>query len=385
MGGAGENDNAMKWFLERAAGGDVVVMRTSGEDGYNDYLFSELNVSVNSVETLVFHNRTASFDEYVLESIKKAEAIWFAGGNQFEYISYWRNTPLDSIINHNVDNKNIVIGGISAGMAILGGLYFSAENGSVTSEQALEDPYDQRITIDNEEFIGIKQLKKVITDTHYDDPDRKGRHVVFLARILNDHGIAAKGLACDEYTAICIDTVGKASIYGNYPDYEDNAYFIRINEDNTDIYPEKCQPDTPLEWMKNKKILKVYKVSGNENGTNTFDLCSWKKGKGGKWHYWYVESGVLHESTSMSHLPAEGIYPNISISPNPVKEIITVDSDDPLLKISISNLAGSIIYDKRIEGLLEFQIDVQNFRNGIYFMKIRTITNCRTSKLIIRK
>jgi hypothetical protein len=39
MGGASENDNAMRWFLERAGGGDVLVLRTSGEDGYNDYFF----------------------------------------------------------------------------------------------------------------------------------------------------------------------------------------------------------------------------------------------------------------------------------------------------------------------------------------------------------
>ena len=30
MGGAGEDDNAMAWFLERADGGDVLVLRCSG-------------------------------------------------------------------------------------------------------------------------------------------------------------------------------------------------------------------------------------------------------------------------------------------------------------------------------------------------------------------
>ena len=37
MGGASENDAAMAWFLERAGGGDVLVLRASGSDGYNDY------------------------------------------------------------------------------------------------------------------------------------------------------------------------------------------------------------------------------------------------------------------------------------------------------------------------------------------------------------
>jgi len=34
MGGATESDPAMVWFLERASGGDVLVLRASGSDGY---------------------------------------------------------------------------------------------------------------------------------------------------------------------------------------------------------------------------------------------------------------------------------------------------------------------------------------------------------------
>ena len=53
MGGASENDEAMKWLLQKANGGDVVVLRSSGGNGYNNYLYSELGISDNSVETLV--------------------------------------------------------------------------------------------------------------------------------------------------------------------------------------------------------------------------------------------------------------------------------------------------------------------------------------------
>jgi hypothetical protein len=38
MGGATEHDEAMKWFLQRANGGDVLVLRASGSNGYNDLL-----------------------------------------------------------------------------------------------------------------------------------------------------------------------------------------------------------------------------------------------------------------------------------------------------------------------------------------------------------
>lgn len=126
MGGATEHDNAMRWFLQQANGGDVLVLRTSGSDGYNDYMLNQLGVSVNSVETIVCHSSSSAFESYVQNKISQAEAIWFAGGDQWEYISYWRNTPVDSLINKGIQERKIVIGGTSAGMAIQGGVYFSA-------------------------------------------------------------------------------------------------------------------------------------------------------------------------------------------------------------------------------------------------------------------
>ena len=35
----GGMDDAMRWMLQRADGGDVVVIRASGEDLYNKYFF----------------------------------------------------------------------------------------------------------------------------------------------------------------------------------------------------------------------------------------------------------------------------------------------------------------------------------------------------------
>ena len=40
MGGATEDDNAMRWFLDRVNGGDVVVIRVTGSNGYNNYLYN---------------------------------------------------------------------------------------------------------------------------------------------------------------------------------------------------------------------------------------------------------------------------------------------------------------------------------------------------------
>ena len=46
MGGSTEDDRAMIWFLEKANGGDILVIRASGSDGYNDYFYSDLGLSL---------------------------------------------------------------------------------------------------------------------------------------------------------------------------------------------------------------------------------------------------------------------------------------------------------------------------------------------------
>ena len=87
MGGATENDNAMRWFLQRANGGDVVVIRASGSDGYNDYLYTDLGVPVNSVQSIVTPDLAAANDPYVAQQVRNAEALWIAGGDQWRYVS----------------------------------------------------------------------------------------------------------------------------------------------------------------------------------------------------------------------------------------------------------------------------------------------------------
>ena len=292
MGGATENDNAMRWFLQHSGGGDIVVLRASGSNGYNDYLYSTLGVPVNSVETIVCNNASASYDPYVIQQVSNAEALWFAGGNQWDYVSYWKNTPLDSVFNYLINVKHIPVGGTSAGMAIQGHIVFTAQNGSVTSSAALTDPYNNNITLLKDGFINNPWLVNVITDTHYDNPDRRGRHISFLARILQDYGVPAFGIASDEYTAVCIDSNGRASVYGNYPSSNNYAYFLQTNclRPNT---PETCSPGVPLNWFRNQQAVKVYKVAGTQNGDNSFQLSDWKTGSGGSWQNWYVTDGTL--------------------------------------------------------------------------------------------
>ena len=94
IGGGGDVTAAMQWFLRQAGGGDVVVLRCSGGDGYNDYLWQETGIPVDSVETLLLTSRAQSYDAGVLATLAGAEAIFIAGGDQSNYVRFWQHTPL---------------------------------------------------------------------------------------------------------------------------------------------------------------------------------------------------------------------------------------------------------------------------------------------------
>ncbi|MCH2234704.1 MAG: Type 1 glutamine amidotransferase-like domain-containing protein [Crocinitomicaceae bacterium] len=365
MGGASESDEAMTWFLNQANGGDVLVLRASGSDGYNDYMYTDLGVSLNSVETIVFNNASASNETYIHDKIKGAEAIWFAGGDQWDYISFWRDSPIDSLINDAIINRNIVIGGTSAGMAIQGGIYFSAENGTITSSTALANPFDDNCTVDTSSFLANDILANVITDTHYDSPDRKGRHTVFIAWALDIYGLYAKGIACEEYTAVCIGTDGVASIYGGYPTYDDFAYFIAPNCQLADQNPEAFVSTEPLTWNHGGEALKVYKVPGTSSGTNTFDLNTWNTGTGGEWLHWSVNAGVFTEAPGTApncSLGGEDIFINTGIYPNPTTGLFTINHMINT-QVFITDLNG-----KEVFTTVQDECDLSNLERGFYLV-----------------
>lgn len=294
-GGASDNDDAMRWMLQRADGGDVVVLRASGSDGYNDYFYRGLGVAVNSVTSIVIRSREEAASQQVLDLVEQAEVVFLAGGNQWNYINYWQDTPLQMLLNELINQKKITIGGTSAGMAVLGQVAFSAENNTVWSSEALGDPYHWRVMLERD-FLAVPYLRNTITDTHYnreesDGLDRKGRHVAFLARMISDWHMPARGIAANEYTAIAIDEEGKARVFGN-ASYNDYAWFLQAYGGD----PEDCRVEEPLHWDHQGTALMVYRVKGDRQGTNWFSLDDWVNGSGGQWYHWHVEHGTLHES-----------------------------------------------------------------------------------------
>jgi cyanophycinase-like exopeptidase len=108
MGGGTDVDAAFQWMCQRSGNGDFLVIRASGTDAYNPYIRA-LCPNGNSVATLIIPNRTAASDPFVSSTIQKAEALWIAGGDQSDYINFWKGTPVETEIN-NVIARHAPIG-----------------------------------------------------------------------------------------------------------------------------------------------------------------------------------------------------------------------------------------------------------------------------------
>jgi cyanophycinase len=289
MGGSTDVDAAMKWMINKSKGGDVIVLRSTGSTGYNQYLYDLVKIDgksqVNSVETLLINSKELANNPKIAERIKQAEMVFIAGGDQLNYINYWKNTLVEDALNYLIITKKIPIGGTSAGCAIMGDVVYSAENNSVTSAQALANPYNTDVTLQRE-FVTNPFLANTITDTHYNNPDRKGRHFTFLARLMKDFSIAnPKGIGVEEKTAVCIDENGKAIVFGVA-----NAYFLLAKEGA----PENCTSGNPLNWVLNKKAVQTYIIKGNNTtGNGSFDLTNWSSFSGGTLKNMYSTAGEL--------------------------------------------------------------------------------------------
>jgi len=388
MGGAGEHDEAMKRFLQASGGGDIVVIRVTGTNGYNNYLYSGLGVTVNSVETLVIPSITAANDSYVETQLRNAEAIWIAGGDQYDYLSLWKGTAVENAINDHVNIKHSPIGGLSAGMAILGNTFYTAQNGSVTSAEALANPYNSKMTFNND-FLTLPFLENTITDTHYNNPIRKGRHFTFLARLTQDFGQRFFGIACNEYVAVYIDQNKIAYVYGD-PTKDDFAYFLQTNCVEP-FMPETCVAANSLTWNRNNAAVKVYKVLGSNSGNNSFNLNDWKTGNGGIWENWYAESGIFSNINSIapdcsSSIEESNISEDIKIYPIPTSNFINIDfanEQNSNTQIILCDLFGiekySFIYNQNNK------YNIENIESGIYFFKIITENKIIVKKIVIQK
>ncbi len=267
-------------------GGDFVVLRASGKGEYNDHVFR--HCGCDSVETIVFDRGSATADSFVLATIRNAEAVFIAGGDQSNYIRYWKDTPVEDAINF-VAAKPAPIGGTSAGMAVLGEYVYSAESEeSLTSPVALANPYAPDLTLARG-FLALPRLENVITDQHLQERDRIGRTIALLSRLQADGWSARpRAIAADRETALHVDpATGMAEVFATADHPTPYVYFMEPAG-----APLQCKAGEPL----TTGAIAVYRLGPG----GRFDLANWH-GENGIAYELRVEAGVLHSSRESNY------------------------------------------------------------------------------------
>ena len=285
MGGGEDVDAAMQWMCALSGNGDFLILRAAGTDAYNPYL-KGICPNLNSVATLVIPSRTAANEPFVIDTIKKAEAIWIAGGNQSNYINNWKDTPVQAALNASIA-QGVPIGGTSAGLSVLTQFVYSAQQfNGINSSQALADPFHPQITLVRD-FINIPFLEGVIGDPHVVIRDRMGRDFTFLCRIYqNGWSREPRGISVEARTALLIDSNGISRAVG-----DGSVYFLQAHG-----APQSCSSKTPLSY----RDITVYRIRQNEGSVN---LNNWKGMHGRKYSVSVMKGTLISTPTDNNNYP----------------------------------------------------------------------------------
>ncbi len=212
LGGGDWDSQAFQWFAKKAGYGHILILRASGDGEGGREMFAEM-AGVASVSTILFTDRAASTDPRVLAAIAKADGIFLAGGDQAKYVRFWQGTPVARALDAHVAAGK-PIAGTSAGLAVLGGTAYGAmDGGSIDSFRALSDPMGDAVTLVRD-FLHMPHLAHVVTDTHFNQRDRLGRLIAFVAKARASGDPQAIGLGVDEKGALCVDADGQAVYRG---------------------------------------------------------------------------------------------------------------------------------------------------------------------------
>ena len=246
-GGGTDINQVFQWMASRMGGtGDFLVIRATNDTGYNDYLYTTIG-GFNSVATLDIPSRAAANNPAVKAIIESADAVFIGGGNQADYVNDWQGTPVQTAIDDDIA-RGVPLGGTSAGTDVIGQFIYSAEHGSITSAQALNNPFDNRVTLDQNlvDPSLLPFLNNTIVDTHFVTRDRMGRMATFLARI-DTNGWSPnnmpRGIGINEQTALEITPNGQAKVVANAGNPDPYAYFLQ-----TPGLPQVSQKNVPLTY-----------------------------------------------------------------------------------------------------------------------------------------
>jgi cyanophycinase len=164
-------------------------------------------------------------DPAIVAKVAAAHAIFMRGGDQSRYVLRWRGGALEGAI-RSVFEKGGVVGGTSAGCAVLGEWTYDSNKGSLSATEALADGRHEELTLTHG-FFGF--VPGVLFDTHFTERGRVARLAVMLGEVRerreaartasnsdpdSDDAQDVLGIGVDPETAVIVGPDGVAEVFG---------------------------------------------------------------------------------------------------------------------------------------------------------------------------
>lgn len=208
IGGAEDRDGDCRILREfvRCAGGlqaRIVVMTAATDrpkEVGDDYIRVFERLGVENIRVVDTFNREDASTSTTLEAIAKATGVFFTGGDQARITSLLKDTETDTAL-HNRYQEGIVIGGTSAGAAIM-------PDTMIVEGTSETHPRVEIVEMDQ----GMGFLPGVVIDQHFAQRGRLGRLLSAIAQ--QPHLL---GLGIDENTAVVVhdnklDVIGAGAV-----------------------------------------------------------------------------------------------------------------------------------------------------------------------------
>ena len=236
MGGGATVDPAFVWMHDvitgkhGVRGGDVVVLTAAYGDVYTGYLMKV--APFNSVRSIMVGPQATRADLAKAASyVDEAQGLFFTGGDQADYVK-WKGSPLIAAVQHLYDRGGVV-GGTSAGLAILGEYVFDSvaddaqSDADVQTPDALANPAESTISFTHA-LLDFPPLRRTITDSHLVVRNRVGRTMVFLARLQALTPEPILGIGINAGSAIVIDPHGIGTLMLEH--HQGEALLLRLTQ-----------------------------------------------------------------------------------------------------------------------------------------------------------
>ena len=211
VGGGTEKEAASSWstpaYRWAGEGKKVAIIGTS-TGTLAPYFMQQCGASQAkefAIDSYDIANSQATYDTLISYNV-----IFFRGGDQWEYYHLYKNSKLLDAINHVYSNGGTICG-TSAGLHILSSIVFTAQYGSAYSDECIENPNNQYVTLEDD-FLNL--VPEFVFDSHVAERGRFGRTIGFLANYSLNNNRWITALAMDDRTCMTVDENGLGTVFG---------------------------------------------------------------------------------------------------------------------------------------------------------------------------